>query len=210
MAPSSSMATKNALSIASNSTTTSKRGGKSRQRAPLTISRPELLVDGSDSEFRKLVHNLFAVLSRHEATRAGPGARIGLTGIEYTFLISVRHLEDEGDVGVKQLAEHLHLSGPFATTMIGKLITRGLITKESDPEDRRRVCLRVTAAGHELLSTLAPAQRKVNDVQFGCLSRDEFKQLNSLLERLIESSDQGLALQAYLAMDGAREANGAP
>ena len=175
---------------------------KPRQRAPLTISRPELLVDGSDGQFRRLVHNLFAFGSRHEAMRAGHGARIGLTGIEYTFLVSIRHLEDEGDVSVKQLSDHLHLSGPFATTMVGKLIQRGLVTKEIDESDRRRVCLKVTQYGHDLLSELAPAQRQVNDVQFGCLSKSEFNTLLALLDKLIASGDQALALQAYMASNG--------
>ena len=170
-------------------------------RAPLTISRPELLVHGSDRDFRRLVHNLFAFGSRHEAMRAGHGARIGLTGIEYTFLVSVRHLEDDGDVSVKLLADHLHLSGPFSTTMIGKLIRKGLIAKDVDPADRRRVRLKVTRKGHELLATLAPAQRQVNDVQFSCLSAKDFQYLLLLLEKLIDCGDQALALQSYLAMN---------
>ncbi len=170
----------------------------SKKRAPLTITIPDLLVDGSDAAFRRLVHNLFAFASRHEAMRAGYGAFIGLTGIEYTFLISVRHLEHDGSVGMKQLADHLHLSGPFATTMVGKLIKRGLILKKEDPNDRRRVCLHVTEIGHTLLSELAPLQRQVNDVQFGCMNKAEFLQLSSLLERLIDCGDKALTLQSYL------------
>lgn len=180
-----------------------KRAQQARERAPLTISRPELLVNGSDSEFRRLVHNFFAFGARHEAMRAGHGAKIGLTGIEYTFMISIRHLEDDGDVSVKLLADHLHLSGPFATTMVGKLIARGLVMKDVDPADRRRVRLRVTEDGHNLLSKLAPTQRQVNDVQFGCLSAKDFHYLLDLLDRLIESGDQALALQSYLAIDNA-------
>lgn len=176
------------------------RAAAARQRAPLTISRPELLVDGSDASFRRLVHNLFAFAARHDAVRNGHGGRIGLTGIEYTFLISIRHLEDDGDVSVRLLADHLHLSGPFATTMVGKLIARGLVVKDVDPADRRRVRLRVTPQGHALLAELAPTQRQVNDVQFGCLSRDDFETLLKLLERLIESADQAISLQGYLAM----------
>ncbi len=171
-----------------------------KQRAPLTISRPELLIDGSDAHYRQLVHNLFAFAARHEAVRAGHGARIGLTGIEYTFLVSIGHLEDEDDVSVKQLADHLHLSGPFATTMVGKLIQRGLVAKEVDANDRRRVSLKVTQVGHDLLASLAPVQRQVNDVQFACLTRAEFETLLALLEKLIRSADEALALQGYLAM----------
>jgi DNA-binding MarR family transcriptional regulator len=131
--------------------------------------------------------------------RAGHAASIGLTGIEYTFLIAIRHLGDEGNVSVKLLADHLHLSSPFATTMVGKLIKRKLVIKEADPDDKRRVQLRVTPLGHQLLAKLATTQRRVNDVQFGCLSKSDFEFLLDVLDRLILSGDQAIALQSYLA-----------
>jgi MarR family transcriptional regulator, organic hydroperoxide resistance regulator len=174
--------------------------GQMRKKAPLTISKPEMLLSGSDQHFRRLVHSLFAFLARHEAVRSGHGARIGLAGIEYTTLISIRHLDaEEGDVNVNRVAEHLHLSGAFVTTVTNKLLKRGLIHKSVDPVDRRRVKLQVSAKGDALLAELAPMQRQVNDVQFGCLTRAEFLQLLDLVERLIASSEDAVRLQAYLA-----------
>jgi len=174
--------------------------GQTRKKAPLTISRPEMLVSGSDRHFRRLVHSLFGFLARHEAIRSGHGARIGLAGIEYTTLISIRHLDaEEGDVNVNRVAEHLHLSGAFVTTITNKLLRRGLIHKSIDPADRRRVKLQVSEKGDALLAELAPVQRQVNDVQFGCLSQSEFLQLLDMVERLIASSENAVRLQAYLA-----------
>ncbi|MGP0094215.1 MAG: MarR family winged helix-turn-helix transcriptional regulator [Xanthobacteraceae bacterium] len=174
--------------------------GRAPQTPPLTISRPEMLVDGSDRHFRRLVHSLFGFLARHEAVRSGHAARIGLVGIEYTVLISIRHLAvEEGDVNVNRVAEHLHLSGTFVTTVTNKLLKRGLIHKSVDPADRRRVKLEVSDNGDALLAELAPVQRQVNDVQFGCLSASEFLQLLDMVDRLIESSDRAVRLQAYLA-----------
>lgn len=167
--------------------------------APLTVSRPELLVDGSDLEFRRLVHGLFAFLARHEAIREGHGAYIGLAGVEYTVLIAISHLSGQGDVSVRTVADHLHLSGAFVTTVTNKLLLRGLVSKEEDPADRRRVCLRVTAAGGDLLEKLAPRLRQLNDVQFGCLNAREFHTLLTLVDRLVESSDRAFALQRYLS-----------
>lgn len=159
-----------------------------------------MLVDGSDRQFRRLVHGLFGFLARHEAVRSGHAARIGLVGIEYTVLISIRHLSaEEGDVSVNRIANHLHLSGAFVTTVTNKLLKRGLIHKSVDPADRRRVKLEVSDKGNALLAELAPVQRQVNDVQFGCLSASEFRQLLKMTERLIESSDRAVRLQAYLA-----------
>jgi MarR family transcriptional regulator, organic hydroperoxide resistance regulator len=174
--------------------------GQTRKKPPLTISRPEMLVNGSDRHFRRLVHSLFGFLARHEAIRGGHGARIGLVGIEYTTLISIRHLHaEEGDVNVNRVAEHLHLSGAFVTTITNKLAKRGLIHKSVDPADRRRVKLQVSEKGDALLAELAPLQRQVNDVQFGCLNQSEFLQLLDMVERLIASSENAVRLQAYLA-----------
>jgi DNA-binding MarR family transcriptional regulator len=171
---------------------------KPRVAPPLTISRPEMLVDGSDRAFRSLVHGLFAFLARHEAVRAGHGARIGLVGIEYTVLISIGHLGvHEGDVSVNRIAEHLYLSGAFVTTVTNKLLQRKLIHKTPDPNDRRRVRLEISEKGWALLAELAPVQRQVNDVQFDCLSATEFKQLSKMIDRLIDSSNRALRLQAY-------------
>jgi DNA-binding MarR family transcriptional regulator len=176
--------------------------GHARKKPPLTISRSEMLVNGSDRHFRRLVHSLFGFLARHEAVRSGHAARIGLVGIEYTVLISIRHLAaEEGDVNVNRVADHLHLSGAFVTTITNKLLKRGLIHKSIDPADRRRVKLQVSEKGDALLAELAPVQRLVNDVQFGCLSRDDFLQLLDIIERLITSADGAVRLQAYLADD---------
>jgi MarR family transcriptional regulator, organic hydroperoxide resistance regulator len=177
-----------------------------RKIPPLTISRPEMLVDGSDRQFRRLVHGLFAFLARHEAVRTGHGARIGLGGIEYTVLISIRHLSAEGgEVSVNRVAEHLHVSGAFVTTVTNKLLKRGLIHKTQDPDDRRRVRLEVSAQGDARLAELAPVQRQVNNVQFGCLSAAEFHQLLDMVERLIDSSDSAVRLQSYFSDHPASE-----
>lgn len=182
--------------------------GRSDPTPPPTISRPELLVDGSDRHFRRLVHNLFGFFARHEAVRSGHAARIGLVGIEYTVLISIRHLSaEEGDVSVNRVADHLHLSGAFVTTITNKLLNRGLIHKSMDPSDRRRVKLEVSSDGNALLAELAPVQREVNDVQFGCLSAGEFRQLLDMTERLIESSERAVRLQAYLERPSTPEAS---
>ncbi len=172
---------------------------KAAVKAALTISRPEMLVNGSDQEFRRLVHSLFGFFSRHQTIREGHAAVIGLAGIEYTTLISIRHLAALGDVHVRAVADHLYLSGAFVTAVTNKLMAKGLIEKASHPVDRRRLSLTVTARGAELLERLAPTQTMVNDVQFDCLSAKEFHQLLDMTQRLVDSGDRAIALQRYLA-----------
>lgn len=180
---------------------------KASRRAPtipLTVSRPELLVNGNDAEFRKLVHNLFGFFALHERIRAGHGKTMGIAGVEYTVLIAILHLSAEGEVNVKTVADHLHLSGAFITTTTRKLLQLGLIHKTMDTVDRRRVTLTVSGKGRAALEKLAPMQRRINDVEFGCLSREEFRALNGLLQRLIACGDRAVALQTYLQSGSGR------
>lgn len=165
---------------------------------PLTISRPELLPGGRDRQFRHLVHALFGFAAHHERIRTGHGRAIGLAGIEYTVLISIAHLAQDGDVNVKTVADHLYLSGAFITSVTRKLLQRGLIHKKIDMTDRRRVTLTVSNKGLAALERLAPIQRQVNDAEFGCLSQREFELLTGIVDRLIESGARAVALQSYL------------
>lgn len=174
------------------------RIGRSRRVLPLTTSRPELLAEGSDRDFRRLVHDLFGFFARHEAIRSGHAAYIGLNGMEYTVLISIAHLSADADVSVKVVADHLHLSGAFITTIVGALVRKRLVHKGIDPRDRRRVRLTVSEKGYGLLSRLAPVQRQVNNAEFECLSAPEFRQLLDLIQRLIAGSDRAIALQQRL------------
>ena len=99
---------------------------RERANVPLTTSRPELLRGGSDREFRHLVHGLFGFAAHHERIRSGHAKVIGLAGIEYTVLIAIAHLSQDGDVNVKTVADHLYLSGAFITAVAGRLVTARL------------------------------------------------------------------------------------
>lgn len=169
----------------------------SKSPLPLTISRRELLNDGTDRDFRRMVHNIFAFTARHEAIRDGHARHIGLAGIEYTILISIGHLGLDGDVNVKTVADHLHMSGAFVTTVTSKLQHQGLIEKTQDTVDRRRISLAVTEKGKMLLRQLAPYQREINDVEFAPISKEQFRVFSEILESLIEASDRAMALQQY-------------
>jgi DNA-binding MarR family transcriptional regulator len=169
-----------------------------RPAMPLTISRPELLPEGRDRQFRHLVHALFGFAAHHERIRSGHGKVIGLAGIEYTVLIAIAHLALDGDVNVKTVADHLYLSGAFITSVTRRLLQLGMIHKRIDTGDRRRVTLTVSNKGRAALERLAPIQRQVNDVEFGCLSQEEFELLTDIVDRLIDSGARAVALQSYL------------
>lgn len=168
------------------------------ERLPLTVSRDELLVDGTDASFRHLIHRLLAYASSLEAIRAGLGEMIGLSGVQYTILICVAHLQDGKGVGVKEIADHLSYTGAFVTIETGKLAKLGLVEKRRNPGDGRRVLLSTTPRARDLLGDLAPAQRRINDTLFASLDHAGFENLCALSEKLCADARNTQALVEFL------------
>ena len=171
-------------------------------KAPLTVSRTELLVDGTDRDFRALVHGLLTFQTLHAAIRDGHAALLNLGGPQYTILLCIRTLSDAGSVNVRSVAERLRLSGSFVTAETSVLEQRGLVCKERGVEDRRMVSLSLTAKGVALLDSIAALRQQVNDAEFGCLTRGEFQMLVPLVEQLVQCAERALALQKYLRSHG--------
>jgi DNA-binding MarR family transcriptional regulator len=170
---------------------------------PLTASRPSLLVDGSDTEFRGLVHDMLAFASAIVEVRNRLGGLIGLSGTQYTILTSITRLSREtAELGVNQLAEHLHLSGAFVTIEVNKLVAAGLVAKTTNPDDRRRVVLLPTAQAERLLAELVLVQCPANDALFEPLSAKEFKSLRAIIAKLSRTGDPTLRIIEALAPDG--------
>ena len=94
---------------------------KQIDESALTITNPACLVDGTDTEFRHLINGLLPFAARLLSVRDGFGTIIGLTGIQYSLLVSVSHLSHGESVTVNRLADHLHLSGAFVTIVAIRL-----------------------------------------------------------------------------------------
>jgi DNA-binding MarR family transcriptional regulator len=163
---------------------------KQVDESALTITNPACLVDGTDTEFRHLINGLLPFAARLLSVRDGFGTIIGLTGIQYSLLVSVAHLSHGEAVTVNRLADHLHLSGAFVTIETGKLKKLGLIDKRSDPDDKRKMRLTMTSNGVKLLRELAVTQQRINNVLFEGVTKAEFKALCSVVDRLVANGDR--------------------
>src|ERR1700712_5232496 len=126
-----------------------KRGSSS-----MTVSRPELLMDGSDLAFRQLVHDIMAFGARMQENRARVAGYIGLSAQQYTILITIAHHQDQEGFGIIQVADHLRLSGAFVTIEVNKLVEAGLVGKKPNQTDRRRVLLTILPKASALLDNL--------------------------------------------------------
>src|SRR5215472_15408964 len=131
-----------------------------------TVSRPELLVNKTDAEFRALVHGLISLGRRILTARDGFGTLAGLSGVQFEIMMLVSRLGGQTGVTVTEISELMLQSGAFTTIEVGKLVEKGLLEKSADQQDRRRVRLRLTEDGHQALADIAPQQRQINDILF--------------------------------------------
>lgn len=168
----------------------------------LTVSRAALLNDGRDDDFRDMLHDMLSFFDRLEGIRDRFGAFLGLSGPQYTIVVAIRQLQGATGIGVKELADHLGLSGAFVTIETKKLVRLGVVRKETNPGDQRRVFLTLTPQGVALLCRLAPHQRAINDTLFEPLTAAGFRQLCKTMARLRLSVGQAEALADTLLDDG--------
>lgn len=168
---------------------------------PPTVSRPALLVGGTDAEFRGLIHDLIAYGHRLDACRDAFAAIVAISGAQYEILMLVSRAEG---LSVGEVASRLHRSGAFITIEANKLVARGILDKASDPSDGRRVILRANARSREIMETLAPYQRRINDVLFERLDGKRFRQLRALARDLVESGERAVAMLEFVQHEAKR------
>jgi DNA-binding MarR family transcriptional regulator len=165
---------------------------------PLTVTRSALLHEGGDARFREFLHAFMVFARRVETVRDLLGECVGVTGPQYEMLSHVRQGQGERGLTPAALAGHLHCSAAFVTTEVGKLVKRGLLDKRRDPDDGRRVLLRLTSACERRLRELAPLQAEVNDELFASATREDFARLWRLLPQLAADGDRAAVHAEYL------------
>jgi DNA-binding MarR family transcriptional regulator len=171
------------------------RPRKRNAAPPATVSRPALLVKGSDAEFRRLIHDLIAYGHRLDACRDAFAAIAGISGVQYEILMLVSRADG---LSVGEVAARLHRSGAFITIEANKLAEQGILEKASDPADGRKVLLRITSRGLGLLERMAPYQRRINDILFERLDARRFRELRAFAADLLASGDRAVSMLDFL------------
>lgn len=167
--------------------------GSAAYRTPLSVTLPDLLVDGSDETFRRLIYGLFVVRDRLDTCRDAFGREVGLSRSQYWLLIAVARMQGENGTGLRAVADQLMVAPSFVTTEVGKLVARGLIAKSPNPEDRRAVLVRLTAEGEATLDRLAPFLQEINDTLFAGVDREEFETVLRFIDRFVVNTALAVA-----------------
>jgi DNA-binding MarR family transcriptional regulator len=103
----------------------------------------------------KLIRNrVFRNYTGHSASQSGRGK---LGGLSLPQIHAVNVTRERGQVSIKELAAILGVSPPSASTMVDRLVEKGVLRRERSLEDRRRVVVSVSPDAVQSLEELEGA-----------------------------------------------------
>lgn len=105
------------------------------------MSRPEQA--DAAARFAQLFSAAYLLFHRRD------GKRAQLTGASRAVLM---HLAQAGPLTVSEAAEHLDRAQSVVSDIVTQLAGHGLLERQRDPADRRRVLVWLTDAGHQRLA----------------------------------------------------------
>jgi DNA-binding MarR family transcriptional regulator len=121
-------------------------------------------------------------------------------------------LRGEGDLTQGELRRRMDIDPSILVTLLNPLEEVGLVSRERDPDDRRRHVVTLTAAGRREFESAMLAQVTAEDVLFAGLDDAQREQLQDLLVALhgATAGDEGSACSQAAAEEACCEEEGAP
>lgn len=111
---------------------------------------------------------------------------------EYDVLYTLTKCDGAG-LRITELGQYVLLSQPALSRMIDRLVARGLLAREVDPQDRRSVLVSLTDAGRAAQRQVGRSHgRSVAQAITGALSASEQEQLLSLCRKLTHATSPEL------------------
>ena len=119
------------------------------------------------------------------ATRSIESVEGGLS--DFAVLEMLLH---KGPQPVNEIGRRIELTSGAITTAVDRLETRGLVTREAHPTDRRARIVRLTPAGKQQAARIFAVHKAVMDRAASGLSKTERATIIALLKKLGATADQ--------------------
>ena len=134
--------------------------------------------DASGTHLWLVLMKAHRTLERLE-TRSIESSEAGLS--DFAVMEMLLH---KGPQPVNEIGRRVELTSGAITTAVDRLESRGLVTRETHPSDRRARIVRLTAAGEEKAAKIFVGHKAAMDVAASALSKTERATLIALLKKL--------------------------
>jgi len=104
---------------------------------------------------------------------------------EYLVISELARSPGHAPLTPSQLAAATNIAPSSMTHRLDRLVERGLITREQDPDNRTRVLIQLSDAGYALFVEVIRQSDTLEQDVLGGLTDDEIETMASLLEKVI-------------------------
>ncbi|HHW91721.1 MAG TPA: MarR family transcriptional regulator [Firmicutes bacterium] len=118
---------------------------------------PENTLQGREAGYLELLSKLFCRTLVRGVYKQALEAGNDLTAVQLSCL---HYLNRHENVNASSIAEGLVISRAAATNLVERLVRKGLVTREVNPEDRRQVFIQLSPLGKEALARALSHQRE--------------------------------------------------
>jgi DNA-binding MarR family transcriptional regulator len=143
-----------------------------------------------DPQVEGAVTRMEAILARLKRINAAAFAGSDFTLEDYFTLHALMVQPFPTEATPAQLAEMLNLTRAGVTSRLDRLADAGLVTREGDAVDRRRVIVRPTSAGRAAWDRYVHEGMTREQHLLAALSASELAQLNRLLRKVVLALDE--------------------
>jgi len=110
---------------------------------------------------------------------------LGLSSAEGNILL---HLLSQGkEMGQEQLVEQLDVSKPAISRTLNSLVTKGFVSIQQDPDDKRAHRIRLTDKALEIGPLVEQVYNRIYTVALRGITPEEFEYFVSLFSRMSEN-----------------------
>ncbi|MBR1982813.1 MAG: MarR family transcriptional regulator [Akkermansia sp.] len=110
----------------------------------------------------------------------------GLTVRQGTAISQLKLMLEEtpGGVSLKSLAQRLQMTVPATSLLVENMVTKGYMVRNTNPDDRRSVCILLTDKGESLFMDLYARFHNELDRRASKLTQEELTTFASIVEKM--------------------------
>ena len=111
-------------------------------------------------------------------------------GLSILQIEALWYVKEGKEVLMKDLASHLFIAPPSATSLADDLVKAKLVKRSEDKEDRRTTAISLTPKGKRALANFLKKRMEKAKKRIDKLTQAEKKSLLAILEKLAKENDQ--------------------
>jgi MarR family transcriptional regulator, organic hydroperoxide resistance regulator len=150
----------------------------------------------------------YLVREAHRAFLRALAARVSRHGVSIGMWYFLRTLWEEDGLTQRELSRRVGMMEPTTATALESMERRGLISRTRNPQDRRKVNIRLTDEGRRLRQVLLPCAIEVNRVGLAGISPKEIPLMREQLARIKRNLDADALQEAGIPHRGTEPAGG--